>query len=864
MGEPITHTIANVCKGVFVVFILIVSSGSATLNHDTGASHFPWNEVKLTEMSAQALMESNVLDTTDNVGDCLAFSSSFEVMVKEDCLRHKNALVLDYSSTKTIFREEAGMFPSVRKDGSIWHVRPPLLSVGVIRECIRLHHVDKLTAPTIEHFLAPNITSMQDDSVLNDILFDVLHQKICKFQVPIFHDVEEVLKRLPLWFTKGFVYLDHSHHHALSSKEELESIVFRNFDRLLSHHSINSQDAWLPHSTMTFRQRPIIFMSVPGISKFNRPRQQSPVAIANIPGNPGDHFGAVVFSYLSSHDVVFDMMMNEVRDASNRTALGLVGSILCAQYSSVTHWGPGAISSSCLAPRPPHYGFRYQSTILAVRGPRSRNQVLEYSGVNPAVIMDLALLAPSIFPKHPPALRALSDRYLEVCVIVHGVDREILKSHYDFAYRHLYFPHETNLRSLMWRIQFCRRVVSSSLHGVIFAHAFGIPAAPIALSTKVHGGDWKFRDHFHSVGVHTFKHRIDLTPSLERDMNSTAAWVQLARDFPQPKFPIDTNHFYRHFPALHTSPSDARGYRGTCMVTAKPASGEALDPLVAAVLVGIQQAVTERAVQQSAADADASYSVPSLPLPLPLPQVELIGAGMFCVAPSVKAHYPHNSLRTSSSRSNHHPLAEHKGMALPLLIPASVIQRIDDTVALSRLSDNSHIDVVMSAPSRPPSMYIPHSYAASAVSNLRPTNGELQLKLILGSAEEEQSMCSYSTPAANASALQSYLLDHSYVFINATVGSLSSLSSAARMRNAVIFLMAVLHRCVPVVESYDASYMDGFAFYSIEEFIKDDSNGGGGDVASIQNKKQVVENNRLLLEWKHTFTAVDFNRMEQI
>jgi hypothetical protein len=43
-------------------------------------------------------------------------------------------------------------------------------------------------------------------------------------------------------------------------------------------------------------------------------------------------------------------------------------------------------------------------------------------------------------------------------------------------------------------------VVSSSLHGLIIADAFGIPNARLRISDRMPGGDWKFMDYFSSVG----------------------------------------------------------------------------------------------------------------------------------------------------------------------------------------------------------------------------------------------------------------------------------------------------------------------------------------------------------------------------
>ena len=46
----------------------------------------------------------------------------------------------------------------------------------------------------------------------------------------------------------------------------------------------------------------------------------------------------------------------------------------------------------------------------------------------------------------------------------------------------------------------CEYILSSSLHGIIAAHAYGIPAAHIVFS-KLHGDGTKFLDYYQSVGL---------------------------------------------------------------------------------------------------------------------------------------------------------------------------------------------------------------------------------------------------------------------------------------------------------------------------------------------------------------------------
>jgi pyruvyltransferase len=50
------------------------------------------------------------------------------------------------------------------------------------------------------------------------------------------------------------------------------------------------------------------------------------------------------------------------------------------------------------------------------------------------------------------------------------------------------------------RISACAAIVTSSLHGLITADAFGIPAVWVILKPELEGGDFKFRDHEAAVG----------------------------------------------------------------------------------------------------------------------------------------------------------------------------------------------------------------------------------------------------------------------------------------------------------------------------------------------------------------------------
>lgn len=123
-----------------------------------------------------------------------------------------------------------------------------------------------------------------------------------------------------------------------------------------------------------------------------------------------------------------------------------------------------------------------------VRGPLTREAVIRAGGDCPQVYGDPAMLLPQVFQRDV-------EPEFEVGVFAHYVDLGRCKP-YPVVISPLE-PVQTVLRKL-WK---CKRIVSSSLHGIIAAHAYGIPAAWVKLGGKLTGDDVKFHDHALSVGL---------------------------------------------------------------------------------------------------------------------------------------------------------------------------------------------------------------------------------------------------------------------------------------------------------------------------------------------------------------------------
>jgi hypothetical protein len=199
--------------------------------------------------------------------------------------------------------------------------------------------------------------------------------------------------------------------------------------------------------------------------------------------NLGDDISPYILSKLTRRAV-------EIYCENRKVVLFSVGSILDkVKFSSQIVWGSGFMHSESKV---------VQSNVFAVRGPLSLKKL---DLIKPIPVGDPVLLMPEIY-------KAIKTNEFKIGIIPHYIDQKtfIQRFKQDCSSEFLVLNIMTNkFEEFIDQMCRCEFVVSSSLHGLILAHAYGIPAIWIEMSQKVIGHGFKFFDYFLSVSIPPYR-----------------------------------------------------------------------------------------------------------------------------------------------------------------------------------------------------------------------------------------------------------------------------------------------------------------------------------------------------------------------
>jgi pyruvyltransferase len=240
--------------------------------------------------------------------------------------------------------------------------------------------------------------------------------------------------------------------------------------------------------------------------------------------NWGDYIAPVLVEYMTGQKTQY---IKSEGFTDENDVYAVIGSILSWQQKpNLNVWGPGFMcegQSMLVKPK----------KVFAVRGPLTRSLLLKQGIECPEIYGDPALL----FPKY---YNPIVEKKYKVGIVPHYVDANSnwINSLNKEDVKIIDICSDTH--SFVDSIKECECILSSSLHGVIAADAYGIPNIWVKISDKVGGNGFKFRDYFASVG------RKEICAEVKDDTNLNYV-LDLIEDF---KIDIDLKKLYDSCPFI--------------------------------------------------------------------------------------------------------------------------------------------------------------------------------------------------------------------------------------------------------------------------------------------------------------------------
>ena len=219
--------------------------------------------------------------------------------------------------------------------------------------------------------------------------------------------------------------------------------------------------------------------------------------------NYGDLLGKYLVEKISNKKVIFTDPKKKSFKNLFQPIYVTIGSVLTNVNNKCIVWGSGIISRE--------YTIK-KAKFLAVRGPQTRNHLLKQGYDVPEVFGDPALLLPDFF-------NPIIKKQFTLGIVPHVLDYDAIKDYYKDNKEVLVINLHTNdIEVTTKEFLKCEKIISSSLHGVIVSHAYGIPAVWQQFSDKLFGDGIKFQDYFESVNIEFY--RPEVIQSINFEINA--------------------------------------------------------------------------------------------------------------------------------------------------------------------------------------------------------------------------------------------------------------------------------------------------------------------------------------------------------
>lgn len=205
-----------------------------------------------------------------------------------------------------------------------------------------------------------------------------------------------------------------------------------------------------------------------------------------------------------------------------------IGSVIKWAQANTDVWGSGTSRKKETVARHAKYH--------AVRGPITRGVVMANGAYCPEVYGDPALLLPKFYnPKVKKRFRLGYIPHYQHQDIVFDGDAKLID---------ILRVSDGDMEAFIREILECELILSTSLHGLIVAHAYGVPARWAIHSTadkQVHGDNCKFEDYFLGVGAQVQK-PLDLAEFKSLDSS------RLSKEVPEVALNFNSQRLIEAFP----------------------------------------------------------------------------------------------------------------------------------------------------------------------------------------------------------------------------------------------------------------------------------------------------------------------------
>ena len=202
--------------------------------------------------------------------------------------------------------------------------------------------------------------------------------------------------------------------------------------------------------------------------------------------NYGDLLGKYLVEKISGKQVIWVQPKKQWFKALFSPVYVTIGSVLSQVNDKCIVWGSGIITRDQEVDN---------AKFLAVRGPKSRDRLLELGYKVPEVYGDPGLLLPRFYKPE------IHKKY-KYGIIPHYSDYELVAKQFcDNNDVQIIDLMTNNIEQTTDSILQCEKIISSSLHGLIISHAYQKPAVWMKFSNNLFGDDVKFEDYFSSVQI---------------------------------------------------------------------------------------------------------------------------------------------------------------------------------------------------------------------------------------------------------------------------------------------------------------------------------------------------------------------------